>query len=201
MLLLACLPKSSPCRNKEIEEIAAFIKGAISDGQSDGQCLGRCLYIHGVPGTGKTMSVLAVMRNLKIEVDAGNIKPYCFIEINGLKLASPENIYRVIYEALTGHRVSWKKALHLLNEQFSNGTKWEVENNQPCVLLVDKLDLLVTRNQSVIGRRFKISYISISILQNLENFFTHNHLVFVSWLVNRRFCTTFLTGQPSHIPN
>lgn len=110
---------SSPCRNKEIEEIAAFIKGAISDGQ----CLGRCLYIHGVPGTGKTMSVLAVMRNLKIEVDAGNIKPYCFIEINGLKLASPENIYRVIYEALTGHRVSWKKALHLLNERFSNGKK------------------------------------------------------------------------------
>lgn len=41
------------------------------------------------------MSVLAVMRNLRSEVDAGSIRPYCFIEINGLKLASPENIYRV----------------------------------------------------------------------------------------------------------
>ncbi|OVA02359.1 Bromo adjacent homology (BAH) domain [Macleaya cordata] len=143
-LLLATLPKCPPCRNKEMEEITQFVRGAICDDQ----CLGRCLYIHGVPGTGKTMSVLAVMRNLRSEVDAGSIRPYCFVEINGLKLASPENIYRVIYETLSGHRVSWKKALHLLNERFSDGSK--VSNSQPCVLLIDELDLLVTRNQSVL---------------------------------------------------
>lgn len=145
-LLLASLPKSLPCRNKEMEEITAFIKGAISDDQ----CLGRCLYIHGVPGTGKTMSVLSVMRSLKSEVDAGNIQPYTFVEINGLKLATPENIYRVIYEALNGHRVSWKKALHLLNERFVEGKKTREEAARPCILLIDELDLLVTRNQSVL---------------------------------------------------
>ncbi|KAI3865264.1 hypothetical protein MKX03_012854 [Papaver bracteatum] len=91
-LLLATLPKSPPCRNKEMEEIIEFVKGAVSNGQ----CRGHCLYIHGVPGTGKTMSVLAAMRNLRSEVDAGRISPYCFVEISGLKLASPENIYRVI---------------------------------------------------------------------------------------------------------
>ncbi|KAI8538868.1 hypothetical protein RHMOL_Rhmol09G0136700 [Rhododendron molle] len=138
-LLLSTLPK-------EVEEITAFIKGAICDDQ----CLGRCLYIHGVPGTGKTMSVLTVMKSLKSEVDAGRIKPYCFVEINGLKLASPDNIYRVIYEALSGHRVSWKKALPLLNERFSNGIKGGKEDNRPCILLIDELDLLVTRNQSVL---------------------------------------------------
>ncbi|XP_024926245.1 origin of replication complex subunit 1-like isoform X2 [Ziziphus jujuba] len=145
-LLLASLPKSLPCRNKETEEITTFIKGAICDDQ----CLGRCLYIHGVPGTGKTMTVLSVMRNLRSEVDAGSIRPYCFVEINGLKLASPETIYRVIYEALTGHRVSWKKALQLLNERFSEGNKFREEDNRPCILLIDELDLLVTRNQSVL---------------------------------------------------
>ncbi|XVF19265.1 hypothetical protein REPUB_Repub11eG0095000 [Reevesia pubescens] len=145
-LLLAKLPKSLPCRNKEMEEITAFIKGAICDDQ----CLGRCLYIHGVPGTGKTMSVLAVMRSIKSEVDAGSIRPYCFVEVNGLKLASPENIYRVIYEALTGHRVSWKKALQLLNERFSDGKKIGKDDDRPCILLIDELDLLVTRNQSVL---------------------------------------------------
>ncbi|XVF04701.1 hypothetical protein REPUB_Repub05bG0107700 [Reevesia pubescens] len=145
-LLLAKLPKSLPCRNKEMEEITTFIKGAICDDQ----CLGRCLYIHGVPGTGKTMSVLAVMRTIKSEVDAGSIKPYCFVELNGLKLASPENIYRVIYEALTGHRDSWKKALQLLNERFSDGKKISKEDDRPCILLIDELDLLVTRNQSVL---------------------------------------------------
>ncbi|XP_077209975.1 origin of replication complex subunit 1-like isoform X2 [Tasmannia lanceolata] len=145
-LLLATLPKSLPCRNKEMEEITAFVKDAICEDR----CLGRCLYIHGVPGTGKTMSVLSVMRNLRSEVDAGSIRPYCFVEINGLKLASPENIYRVIYEALSGHRVGWKKALQLLNERFSDGNKVGEEENQPCVLLIDELDLLVTRNQSVL---------------------------------------------------
>ncbi|XP_076934868.1 origin of replication complex subunit 1A-like [Bidens hawaiensis] len=145
-LLLATLPKSLPCRNKEMEEITAFIKGAICDDQ----CLGRCLYIHGVPGTGKTMSVLAVMRSLWSEVDAGIVKPYSFVEINGLKLAAPENIYRVIYEALTGHRVSWKKALNLLNDKFSNGAISSKDDDRPCILLIDELDLLVTRNQSVL---------------------------------------------------
>ncbi|KAI3705447.1 hypothetical protein L1987_75685 [Smallanthus sonchifolius] len=145
-LLLATLPKSLPCRNKEMEEITAFIKGAICDDQ----CLGRCLYIHGVPGTGKTMSVLSVMRSLRSEVDAGITKPYSFVEINGLKLAAPENIYRVIYEALTGHRVSWKKALNLLNDKFANGIKSSKDDDRPCILLIDELDLLVTRNQSVL---------------------------------------------------
>ncbi|KAF5740602.1 origin of replication complex subunit 1B-like [Tripterygium wilfordii] len=91
----------------EMEDITSFIKGAICDDQ----CLGRCLYIHGVPGTGKTMSVHAVMRSL---------------------------------------RVGRKKALHLLNERFSEGKKFGKEGDRPCILLIDELDLLVTRNQSVL---------------------------------------------------
>ncbi|RZC92035.1 hypothetical protein C5167_027924 [Papaver somniferum] len=127
-----------------MKEVNEFVKGAVSIDQ----CLGRCLYIHGVPGTGKTMSVLPATRNLRSEVDAGSIRSFCFAEVNGLKLASPENIYRVICEKLSGHRVSWKKALSLLNERFSDNS--EVHSSQPCVLLIDELDLLVTRNQSVI---------------------------------------------------
>ncbi|KAH7665530.1 origin recognition complex subunit 1 protein [Dioscorea alata] len=150
MLVLATLPKFLPCRTKEMEEITAFVKGAICDDQ----CLGRCLYIHGVPGTGKTMSVLSVMRNLSSEVQAGTMRPYSFIEINGLKLASPENIYKVVYETLSGHRVGWKKALHYLNERFSEGVKVGRQENQPCVLLLDELDLLLTRNQSVLYNVF-----------------------------------------------
>jgi origin recognition complex subunit 1 len=145
-LLLATRPKSLPCRSKEMEEITSFIKGSISDDQ----CLGRCMYIHGVPGTGKTISVLSVMKNLKAEVEEGSVSPYCFVEINGLKLASPENIYSVIYEALSGHRVGWKKALQCLNERFAEGKRIGKEDEKPCILLIDELDLLVTRNQSVL---------------------------------------------------
>lgn len=141
----------------------------------------------------QTMSVLAVMRNLRSEVVAGSLKPYSFIEINGLKLASPENIYRVrnyrkyavcyvcpfpyflyylnimncqvIYESLSGHRVGWKKALHLLNERFSDGNGVGNEENQPCVLLIDELDLLLTRNQSVITAVYSGQFLCL-LLQN-----------------------------------
>ncbi|GAB2246108.1 hypothetical protein Droror1_Dr00001601 [Drosera rotundifolia] len=145
-LLLAIWPSSPPCRNKEMEEITTFVKGAVCDDQ----CLGRCLYIHGVPGTGKTMSVLAAMKSLRSEVDAGVVRPFSFIEINGLKLATPESIYRVIYEALSGHRVNWKKALNCLNERFAEGKEIGKGKNKPCVLLIDELDLLVNKNQSVL---------------------------------------------------
>lgn len=57
---------------------------------------------------------------------------------------------QIIYEALTGHRVSWKKALQLLNERFSEEfCVKKKEDKRPCILLIDELDLLVTRNQSV----------------------------------------------------
>lgn len=42
---------------REMLEITAFIKDAISDDK----CLGRCLYIHGVPGTGKVRSVVVFL--------------------------------------------------------------------------------------------------------------------------------------------
>ncbi|KAF9598140.1 hypothetical protein IFM89_025554 [Coptis chinensis] len=140
----------------EMDDITAFVKGAICDDQ----CPGRCLYIHGVPGTGKTMSVLSMMRNLRSEVDAGSIKPYCFVEINGLRLASPENIYKVIYEALSGHRVGWKKALQLLNERnqsvLYNILDWPTKPNSKLVVIgiantMDLLEKLLPRISSRMG--------------------------------------------------
>lgn len=57
------------------------------------------------------MSVLAVMRNLKSEVDAGSIRPYCFVDVNGLKLASPENIYRVEVFLRLSYSLLWLNPL------------------------------------------------------------------------------------------
>jgi origin recognition complex subunit 1 len=57
------------------------------------------------------MSVLAVMRNLKSEVDAGSIRPYCFVDVNGLKLASPENIYRVKVFLRLSYSLLWLNPL------------------------------------------------------------------------------------------
>lgn len=60
------------------------------------------------------MSVLAVMRRLRSELDSGNLRPYSFIEINGLKLASPENIYKVC------RLLSWLNTMIVLVNHISH---------------------------------------------------------------------------------
>lgn len=42
------------------------------------------------------MNVLAAIRRLRSGLNSRTLTPYCFIEINGLKLASPENIEQVL---------------------------------------------------------------------------------------------------------
>lgn len=56
---------------------------------------------------------------------------------------------QILHEALTGHHVGWKRALQYLDERFSKAEPGKGVDARPTVLLVDELDLLVTRNQSV----------------------------------------------------
>ena len=56
-------------------------------------CLGQCLYVAGVPGTGKTAMVRQVMRGLRARADAGQLPAFRFVEINALRLPTPQHAY------------------------------------------------------------------------------------------------------------
>lgn len=86
-------------------------------------------------------------------------------------------LFQVIYEALNGHRVSWKKALHLLNERFVEGKKTGDEADRPCILLIDELDLLVTRNQSVTYKSCSKKLVIRSTIFNIWNHIAMNFLL------------------------
>ncbi|EFJ25159.1 hypothetical protein SELMODRAFT_51018, partial [Selaginella moellendorffii] len=150
-LSLSTTPGSLPCREKECKEIEAFVTDALKEGLEN---LGKCLYISGVPGTGKTATVLDVMRRMEKKLSSKEIQPFRFVAMNGLRLTSPEQTYTVLHEALTGQRLSWKRALQLLDERFSNCKSLGGVDSRPCILLVDELDLLVTRSQSVLYNLF-----------------------------------------------
>ena len=62
----------------------------------DISCRYRCMYISGVPGTGKTATVHQVIRTLKEEYEDGDLAPFKFIEINGMKLTEPNQAYAQI---------------------------------------------------------------------------------------------------------
>ena len=62
------------------------------------ESLGKCLYVSGVPGTGKTASVLEVMKGLRKAVEAEDLPNFQFVELNSLRLPSAQHIYTHLFE-------------------------------------------------------------------------------------------------------
>lgn len=104
--------------------------------------------ISGVPGTGKTATVHAVVRELKRMAENGvrlaslicgrcsyllakETIPFTYVEINGLKIPEPAAAYSLLWETISGHdvsteghlKVSSKEALKRLNNHFSAGVR------------------------------------------------------------------------------
>lgn len=130
------------------------------------------MYISGVPGTGKTATVLEVMGALKRRSKGGKLPPFTFVEVNSLRLPTPQHAYTVLWEALSGSYASPPNALDLLDTHFAaseagmaskaglggmrGGKKAPAKGmkQQTVVVMVDEVDLLLTRTQSVLYNLF-----------------------------------------------
>lgn len=122
----------------------SHLEAAISDGT------GNCIYISGTPGTGKTATVREVISRLEEAVCADELDDFIFVEINGMKITDPHQSYTLLWEALKGQRASPAQSLDLLEREFSNPSPRRI----PCVVLMDELDQLVTKNQAVMYNFF-----------------------------------------------
>ncbi|KAI1765999.1 P-loop containing nucleoside triphosphate hydrolase protein [Hypoxylon sp. FL1150] len=143
-LHVASVPASLPCRESEFSLVYSHLEAAITDGS------GACIYISGTPGTGKTATVREVVSKLDEAVRSDELDDFIFVEINGMKITDPHQSYSLLWEALRGQRVSPSQALDLLEREFNNPSPRRV----PCVVLMDELDQLVTKNQSVMYNFF-----------------------------------------------
>lgn len=138
------VPAALPCREEEFSSVYSHLESAITSG------LGTCIYISGTPGTGKTATVREVVASLNASVQAEMLDDFIFVEINGMKLTDPHQAYSLLWEALRGDRVSPAHAIDLLEREFNHPSPRRV----PCVVLMDELDQLVTRSQSVMYNFF-----------------------------------------------
>lgn len=68
-----------------------------------------------------------------------------------MKLTEPNQAYTSLWEGLTGERVPPAHAEHLLTTRFTTSSP----NRVPCVVLMDELDLLVTKKQSIVYNFFE----------------------------------------------
>lgn len=144
-LHVASVPASLPCREEEFSTVYTHLDSAISEG------LGSCIYISGTPGTGKTATVREVIAQLQASVEADELDDFDFCEINGMRLVDPHQAYAVLWEKMSGARVATGHALSLLNQEFSRPSP----RRTPVVVLMDELDQLATRSQSVMYNFFQ----------------------------------------------
>lgn len=143
-LHVSSVPTALPCRESEFSTVYSYLESAITEGT------GSCMYISGTPGTGKTATVREVVAQLHASVQAEELDDFIFVEINGMKVTDPHQSYALLWEALSGDRVSPTHALSLLEREFSTPSPRRV----PCVVLMDELDQLVTKTQSVMYNFF-----------------------------------------------
>ena len=143
-LHVSAVPASLPCRKTEFDTVYSHLSAAITEGS------GTCIYISGTPGTGKTATVREIVAQLNAAVLAEEMDDFIFVEVNGMKVTDPHQSYSLLWQALKGDRVSPSHALELLEMEFSHPSPRRVS----CVVLMDELDQLVTRNQSVMYNFF-----------------------------------------------
>lgn len=119
-LHVSAVPDSLPCREDEFMDIMGYIESAIHE------ATGTCVYISGVPGTGKTATVLEVIRHLQQQAEDKTIPPFDFVEINGMKLTDPNQAYSILWDCMDRSNNDGKQrrytaahALQLLEQKFS----------------------------------------------------------------------------------
>lgn len=149
--------RTLPCRDEEFYELYNNLEGCIKSEK------GRCIYVSGTPGVGKTATVRNVIEQLsaKLTVENKGKKVFNYLEINGLKLVRPQQAYQVLWKKISKTATSANNSLTYLQQYFEQDEeneevdrKKDNKSRLPLVVLLDELDQIVTKSQSIMYNFF-----------------------------------------------
>lgn len=135
---------SLPCREDEFTSLYLNIENSIREET------GCCLYVSGTPGIGKTATIREVMNQMKELKSLGEIGEFNYFEINGLKLINPNYAYTELWSKISGIEVLNANTANLLDAYFKEPS----ESKKPTVVMIDELDQIATKKQSVMYNLF-----------------------------------------------
>lgn len=156
-------------RETEQEKIMTFLRSRISGGtddetadESDGGNVSTnaSLFVAGPPGTGKTASVHSVIARLRKEQAKGKIPAFQFVSLNGMEMRHPFEAYVKFWETISGpekQKCPPEVAVAKLERHFAGrGVEDEKagKRSKVVVLLLDEIDYLVTKKQTVLYNFF-----------------------------------------------
>jgi origin recognition complex subunit 1 len=178
-LALAAVPAQLPCRDAEKRQLAAFVGAAVRGAG------GGVKYVCGVPGTGKTASVMEVLSRARAAARASGCQ---FVAVNCLALPSPQHVYSRLWERLAGQALGPARAREALEALFrgggfcrgggafdevtpplqrgGGGKKGKAAaaaaaaaasrpSFRPTLIVLDEIDMLMTRDQAVLYNLFE----------------------------------------------
>lgn len=140
-------------REREQADINSFLSDAVCAGGRS-----QVLYVSGMPGTGKTASVLEATARLRTAAENGSCPNFALVHVNGMCLSSPTGVFTEIlqqinsqYRFLPRVPASDNRAHEELTKLFSGPRR----GDETIVLLLDEIDALVTQGQSVLYQLFE----------------------------------------------
>jgi len=139
-------------RESEQADIEHFLTDAVSTGGRS-----QVLYVSGMPGTGKTASVLEVVARLERASETARLPKFTFLHVNGMCSSSPISIFSDILQQLQAHRKGFARAPMSGNRAYDELTKLFSGRDlgeETIVLLIDEIDSLVTQGQAVLYQLF-----------------------------------------------
>lgn len=147
-----------PCRQTEQKRIEDYILNGLKVTGAYSS-----LYISGMPGTGKTASVLASLKKLKEMTKKKSIEDFDCLIINGMKITNNNNVYKQIHKHIFNENIKGNtssKCCNMLDLFFKNRSSYNFkpELNKPknphLILIIDEIDCLVSKKMNLLYNIF-----------------------------------------------